>query len=812
MTDKELDNNLEVNRNNSSTSCKVVKDLTQKNKMFSISSPERPQLTEIIFKSHQYLSPEIHPMNQKFFPSKEKYFGKKPKRSISPFNNNQNLNCYSPKENNILSLENYLYANTNKNSPMFSPHYSASDQNFDCSPGNIFVNFNNGRRANNSENNEKSLQEKIESLQKTDANDFIVGKESIKSFNCNDENDNDNEEEVYTLSFEDDKKFIEKKNIYRDQILQNIFQKNNTNNDNDNDNVNNNKTVKEKSEITSEKSEKNENNDNKFDNSKEFQKPYIPSNNMYYMNNTMNNSYKTNNITNDNIQPENSNFNLKINQMNNAIFNYHNYNLLNIYSYQNNLLPFYNVNLNNSNNLNNNSNNINKNYFMYRDEKYEISQNKKHNKKHVDKISKIDESDTVYVFTQKNKKIKRIDPNIYINESIDYLAYNIFLLAKDQAGCRFLQEKIDKDPSAAEIFYNAILPYVIPLSKDAFGNYLIQKLCDKINQTQIKKLLEIMSNNILDIGSNSYGTRVIQYMIDFLKTKELLEFFYTIIKPFIIPILKELHGTHIINKFVDKFPQYVPEINKIIIDNCSLLANHKHGCCILQKKIIEGKDTNFKNELINNLLNNCIVLIVDKFGNYVIQTILLLNDSNINSIIVKKICENLPFYSKHTYGVNVIEKCFDMCKKEDRQLIIDKIKHPEIISELIVNEYGNYVVQKALSFADEKDREIIMNYIIPLTPKIKEVKFGEKLLFKLTKYYQPLANYLNSNLNNENNNIPDKNFQIKSNEKITSNHVSDCNKKLNENNLNNIIENIYLGMNNNDEQLRTNNNNFEKMN
>ena len=48
-------------------------------------------------------------------------------------------------------------------------------------------------------------------------------------------------------------------------------------------------------------------------------------------------------------------------------------------------------------------------------------------------------------------------------------------------------------------------PYVIPLCKDGFGNYLIQKLCDNINQAQIKKLLEIISKNILDISSNFYG-------------------------------------------------------------------------------------------------------------------------------------------------------------------------------------------------------------------------------------------------------------------------------------------------------------------
>ena len=62
-------------------------------------------------------------------------------------------------------------------------------------------------------------------------------------------------------------------------------------------------------------------------------------------------------------------------------------------------------------------------------------------------IPSISAADIVTAITANNKKIKRIDPNAYLNESIEYLSYNIFPLAKDQAGCRFLQEKLEIDPN-----------------------------------------------------------------------------------------------------------------------------------------------------------------------------------------------------------------------------------------------------------------------------------------------------------------------------------------------------------------------------
>ena len=55
----------------------------------------------------------------------------------------------------------------------------------------------------------------------------------------------------------------------------------------------------------------------------------------------------------------------------------------------------------------------------------------------------------VTTITSNKKKIKRVNPKAYLDESYEYLSHNIFILAKDQAGCRFLQEKIEKDPIEA---------------------------------------------------------------------------------------------------------------------------------------------------------------------------------------------------------------------------------------------------------------------------------------------------------------------------------------------------------------------------
>jgi hypothetical protein len=397
-------------------------------------------------------------------------------------------------------------------------------------------------------------------------------------------------------------------------------------------------------------------------------------------------------------------------------------------------------------------------------------------------------------------------------------------LAKDQAGCRFLQEKLDKEPQeATPLFFEAILPYIMNLVKDPFGNYLIQKLCNNLNPEQIMKILEKISTTILDIGSNNHGTRVIQHLIDYLSNDQLLNYFIKSIEPYVIPLLKELNGTHIIQQLLLKHPQCSNHINKIIVDNCASLASHSHGCCVLQK-FLNGKDKNLKENLINNLINNCLVLIIDQYGNYVIQSILLLNESKSSSAIAMKIYDNVAYYSKHRYSSNVVEKCFDFCGKNERKKLAEKLSPPDILADLIMDEHGNYVIQKALACSELKEQEIILKNIIPLIPKIKTVSFGEKLLSRLMATYPQFKNKIqmmdgNINLTPNNNDNGNTNYNtflnINNNSGYNNyNNYKRGNKKKKgaKNNNKNATNNNYNYYYNNNDNKNMNNNSYYQNN
>ena len=445
-------------------------------------------------------------------------------------------------------------------------------------------------------------------------------------------------------------------------------------------------------------------------------------------------------------------------------------------------------NNNHNNNFNNNRKENNKftnvkqnnniNHFYYNGDQYQINNNRNpmSNKKEINNyinlnqkdknIYTIGPKDLVVTITSNKKKIKRVNPNAYLNESYEYLSHNIFILSKDQAGCRYLQKKIEKEPKiATDYFYEAMKPYLPLVMKDPFGNYLIQKIIKNLDEERIKKILEIISPSIIDIGINNHGTRVIQFLITFLTTKDLQDYFIEIIKPHTIQLLKELNGAHIIQKVLLEYPDSCDDINKIIIDNCSYLAAHRHGCCVIQK-FFDGNYKKLQGDLINNLINNCLVLITDQYGNYVIQSILSLKNDKINSEVAKKINDNIAYYSKHRYSSNVVEKCFDLCNDLDKKNFVEKLSPPEIVAELILDDHGNYVIQKVLQCADEITRDNMLKNLIPLIPRIKEVSFGEKLLNRLFISYPQLniGNNLNMNSNINNNNNFKKKFHKENNE------------------------------------------------
>jgi hypothetical protein len=93
--------------------------------------------------------------------------------------------------------------------------------------------------------------------------------------------------------------------------------------------------------------------------------------------------------------------------------------------------------------------------------------------------------------------------------SVDEVTGRIYLMAKDQHGCRFLQKKLAEGTRKDfEKIFLEIIDYIVELTTDSFGNYLIQKLleiCDEAQLMQILRTITRKSGELVRISCDMHG-------------------------------------------------------------------------------------------------------------------------------------------------------------------------------------------------------------------------------------------------------------------------------------------------------------------
>ena len=86
---------------------------------------------------------------------------------------------------------------------------------------------------------------------------------------------------------------------------------------------------------------------------------------------------------------------------------------------------------------------------------------------------------------------------------------SIYLMVKNQAGCRFLQRIFDEGtPQDVQIIFNEIVNHVVELMVNPFGNYLMQKLlevCSEEQRLQIVLMVTEVPGDLVQISLNTHG-------------------------------------------------------------------------------------------------------------------------------------------------------------------------------------------------------------------------------------------------------------------------------------------------------------------
>lgn len=329
----------------------------------------------------------------------------------------------------------------------------------------------------------------------------------------------------------------------------------------------------------------------------------------------------------------------------------------------------------------------------------------------------------------------------------------VYMLAKDQHGCRVLQRILDeKDAEMYNLIFDEVFERINELMTDPFGNYLCQKLMEYASEQNRVRVLAKVANDLVAISLNIHGTRVIQKILEHISGQEEISIVVKALGTSVVTLTKDLNGNHVIQRCLHHMPppssadsqtqgqqsadnQFI--YNSIAVNIVSV-ATHKHGCCVLQR-CIDYATPRQKTLLTKSVIQHALELVQDAFGNYVVQYIM---DFGTSAQIVSKVYEGLEGsignLAVQKFSSNVVEKCLEQGDEKVREAIIGELIDPDRLPRLIQDPYANYVIQKALGVSKKEKFQQMVKVIRPHVRALRATSFGKRIQAKMVKKFPTL--------------------------------------------------------------------------
>ncbi|KAL3786272.1 hypothetical protein HJC23_005350 [Cyclotella cryptica] len=270
---------------------------------------------------------------------------------------------------------------------------------------------------------------------------------------------------------------------------------------------------------------------------------------------------------------------------------------------------------------------------------------------------------------------------------------SLSMLCYDKKGCSVLQDfftygtfEMKKELMAA-LFNEGILD----LAMDIHGCRVIQKAIRSIDQEDLSKLIAEFHDHVLTLCHDSHGNHVIQKCIQaqgvLAKTTESKG--------------NQGSGPNLMDRLQFIFDDVMAHIEPLCL--------HRFGCRVVQRSL-ECSTEKQRNALLEGITACNERIVVDMYGNYVVQQAIISGGDIYRNAILKTLTKEdgyLCLLSRQKYASNVVERLLEHGSVEQRELLIKeflKVDRKSGLRSAVVmaqHRIANYVIQKAIEFAPE---------------------------------------------------------------------------------------------------------------
>ncbi|KAL6560237.1 hypothetical protein OROHE_006244 [Orobanche hederae] len=307
----------------------------------------------------------------------------------------------------------------------------------------------------------------------------------------------------------------------------------------------------------------------------------------------------------------------------------------------------------------------------------------------------------------------------------EILRGEILSLDNDQMWSGVLNLKVEEGFCEREI--EIVLPHVIDylcdLMKNHFGSHFVHKFFVACNEDQRTGIIMALTKSPFKLIA-----RAMQKLLEKLSTPHQISLIVSALRPGAITLANDPSGHHVIQYCVRNFPrEYNMHLFNEIADNCFKIAINKSGCCVLPP-CVEYSHGEARERLIKEILANAVQLAEDPYGNYVVQHLLGLEMQEVTDDLVRRFEGLFVSLSCNKYASNVVEKLLLESDENNSAAIIMELLTSPNASMLLVDPFGNFVVQSALSASKGQIHDALLNLIHISARFMQSNIYGKKIL------------------------------------------------------------------------------------
>ncbi|KAJ6727851.1 PUMILIO-like protein 26-RELATED [Salix koriyanagi] len=266
---------------------------------------------------------------------------------------------------------------------------------------------------------------------------------------------------------------------------------------------------------------------------------------------------------------------------------------------------------------------------------------------------------------------------------------------------------------------------VLELMLDQHGRHVFGELIDSLNYQQLKLIIYEITKNLDEFVSLTlvkHGSNSIKRVIRLLRRSPLVSLVTNNLCAAFLTIMTNRTGSFVISEC---FKQLSAEDNKLLyeaaIESCLDLAIDHEGSLSLIRvfNTIQGLQ---RYQLLYILSANVAYLSQDQEGSYVVQKLISLN----NPLLTQKICHHLRGYyatiSLQKGGSHIAEQCLDTEWKS--WVVEDFLSSLDTPLNAAKDEFGNYVIQKALKVTKKSGSPLYHKLLLCLQPHLSILESG----------------------------------------------------------------------------------------